>query len=347
MFTNLVFHLKSKKSNKKKKKKQTPNNWFETLTIPQIKELCKACKLKPLTGTKMELCQRLLDNSSTKSYGYNYNTITNLKRTCKEKNLIQSGNKYDLVLRLIQNDHGTGQSKRTTTTTTTTTGEEQQDEVVITTKKRKINPPKPETMYKRMEKKMKSVSQKKYQGPYTCKQHCPDVFDLLSKLTEEYCMENGILETNPMLAFQIVKAGWSAIYDFWQVMERPGYGEWEARKAFEMLEKVLLQCMNVNVLSSNDIEAMVVVLENVNACLKGYGLNEAYHMCVSTFGFPTYDTDKPRYNIVHAIIRKIMPDYDPLTRETKPKSKLLECDIRGLCAMNGIPYPGDQKEGEE
>ena len=38
----------------------------------------------------------------------------------------------------------------------------------------------------------------------------------------------------------------------------------------------------------------------------------------------------------------IMEDYDPKSRP-KGKNKSLECDIRGFCALNGIPYPPNKE----
>ena len=329
---------RSNKSTKKTKKKK--DNWFETLNVTQLKDLCKAGKLK-ISGTKPQLCQRLLENDYISRFGWCKQYT--LKNELKEQMLVQSGTKYDQVLRLVKHEFGTGQAKRAATDTITDseTGVEKQ-----VLKKRKINP-KPETMYARIEKKIKSVSQKKYQTNYGSKSHCPDVFEMLTKLMKEFCIESEKLETDPMLAFRVAKAGWSAIYDFWQLFERPGYGD--SQDSFDTLQIILLKVTNMGLLSKQDIEDMVVLLENLNACFDGYGLNkgsplkEGFSISDRKSIYEKYDYSKERINIVEQTIRVIMPDYDKESRPTEGKSKALECDIRGLCALNGIPYPNEKK----
>ena len=128
------------------KPKQKYNNWFEKLTVTELKSLCRASKLA-VSGTKDELCIRLC-NGDTMScdYAYEYapeklsrkrfeaemsssgysnaaaqlppaqqgskrNTAYSnqqLKDMCRDKGLIISGKRYDLVLRLLQNESGVG-----------------------------------------------------------------------------------------------------------------------------------------------------------------------------------------------------------------------------------------------
>jgi len=319
--------------NAAKKKKPKADNWFETLSVAQLKDLCKAAKVR-VSGTKPNLCQRLLSDNYIRSFGHcNQNQI---KYELKEKMLVQSGNKYTQVLRLVQNEKGTGQAKRAATETIIDgkTGEE-----VQVLKKRKIIP-KPETMYTRIEKKIKSVSQKKYQTNYGSKEHAPDVFDMLKKLLNEFCIENKIFETDPMLAFRVAKAGFSALYDNWQFMERPGYAGDYAPFTLRRLEIVLKAVRHV--LSQEDIEEMVAVLENVNVCMGDYCVNMSYPIVMQGGGswqYESFDHKAEKINIIHSAIRVIMPSYDEKKRDTNPKRKHLDCDMRGLAAMNGIPYP--------
>lgn len=316
-FDMLGYGQLGRRKKTKKSKKKKADNWFETLTVTQLKDLCKAANFK-ISGTKADLCNRLLADHYTRDFSIA--TIFFLKRALKDQMLVQSGDKYTQVLRLIHNEKGTGQVKRAATEMTidNSTGEQ-----VQTLKKRKINP-KPETMYTRVEKKIKAVSQKKYKSRYGYKRHAPDVFDLLGDLMKEFCIQSCVMETDPLLAFRIVKSGFEALYDHWQVMENPGYAGFESEMAFQKLETILKVVKEA--LSSEDIEEMVVLLENVNACMKGYCINMSYG-------------GENNNNIIHQAIRIIMPTYDEKSRTTTPKGKCLESDLRSLAAFNGIPYP--------
>lgn len=336
-----------KRSSSTKKKKKKADNYFETLTTAQLKDMCKAGKLKQ-SGTKAELCQRLLENEFIRPFIWC--TQNQLKAELKEQMLVQSGSKYEQILRLIHHKYGTGQVKRAATDTVT----DESGETKQVLKKRKINP-KPETMYTRIEKKIKSVQQKKYQTNQGSKRHACDVFDMLETLMDEYCIKSGVLKNDPMLAFRIAKSGWSAIYDFWQYFERLGYASREAQKAMALLQFILFKVKETGLLSKDDVEEMVVVLENSYACFKDYGLHRGPSLKegvsitdeppLNFYGsnfYAKYDYLNDDKNMIEETIRIIMEDYDPKSRP-KGKNKSLECDIRGFCALNGIPYPPNKK----
>jgi hypothetical protein len=78
-----------------KKVKDRPDSWFETCTVSQLKELCKASKLH-VSGAKGDLCNRLTSHAIADGYGAA--SQKRLKAQCKEKLLIQGGNKFDQVL---------------------------------------------------------------------------------------------------------------------------------------------------------------------------------------------------------------------------------------------------------
>lgn len=330
-----------KRSSTKKKKKKA-DNYFETLTTVQLKDMCKAGKLKQ-SGTKAELCQRLLENEFIRPFSWC--TQNQLKTELKEQMLVQSGSKYDQVLRLIHDKYGTGQVKRAATDTVT----DESGETKQVLKKRKINP-EPETMYTRIEKKIKSVQQKKYQTNQGSKRHACDVFDMLENLMDEYCVKSGVLKNDPMLAFRVAKAGWSAIYDFWQYFERPSYGSLEAQQALALLQFILFKVKETGLLLKDDIEVMVVVLENSNACFEDYCLNrgpslrEGRSITDELHFYAKYENphSSTNGNMIEDTIRIIMEDYDPKSRPNG-KNKSLECDIRGFCALNGIPYPPNKE----
>ena len=327
----MFFHYGSSKEGKAKKKKKA-GSWFETLNASQLKDLCKASKLK-VSGTKAELCGRLFADSRIRDIGLS--TQFHLKNSLKEKMLVQSGNKYAQVLRLINYEWGTGQVKRAATQIVI---DQETGETVQTLKKRKINP-KPETIYMRIQKKVKSASQKKYQTKYGSRSHAPGVYKMLKDLTEQFCIESNIVVTDSLLAFRVAKAGFKSLHDHWQFMEDPGYGENECRDAFEKLEIILKAVKDK--LSLQAIEEMVVLLENLNACMSSYCINMGYSKIRSQSfsNCMVSDYDAQKYNVVHRAIRIIMPSYDEKSRPTKPKSKMLVSDIQGLALMNGIPYP--------
>lgn len=105
-FADLVpfYSLSYEKKSKKKKKKPKANNWFEKCTVEELKQLCKA-SLQPVSGTKSVLVDRLLGCDLTVRFGdLDFLTIPVLKSECRDKGLALSGKRYDLILRLVQNE---------------------------------------------------------------------------------------------------------------------------------------------------------------------------------------------------------------------------------------------------
>ena len=93
---------------------QSPTAAFRTfseyLSLDQNKQLCKAAGLR-YGGTKKDMIGRLLDNEPTAIFagaplfhGYVADWI---KRLCRVRNLSDSGQKFDLVLRILRYDNGT------------------------------------------------------------------------------------------------------------------------------------------------------------------------------------------------------------------------------------------------
>mmetsp|Transcript_21868 Transcript_21868/g.39391 ORF Transcript_21868/g.39391 Transcript_21868/m.39391 type:complete len:368 (+) Transcript_21868:44-1147(+) len=140
-----------KSQKKQKKQKQPYKNWFEKLQLDELKSLCRASRL-PVSGTKATLCERLCSGELSRIYAYEYaperlsrarfeydmsfgetygndhaaaqrpaqqgskraSALSNedLKTMCREKGIIVSGKRYDLVLRLLQFKSGRGDPKR-------------------------------------------------------------------------------------------------------------------------------------------------------------------------------------------------------------------------------------------
>lgn len=213
-----------------KKKKKAPkkklDNWFESCSVDQLKQLCRACKLT-VSGTKATLVNRLLQAPNEKVVNYMNERVYWLKECCKKGLLSQSGNKFDLILRLLQVEHGTADAslKRAATELQVTkdpvTGEAV--ERVVAKKKRKATPS-AKTFYSRVEKKIHAADQKKYNSSnYATKTHAPDVASLMCELLQEVAP---YVATDPKLALALITAICTSLADNYSYMEsrsRLGY----------------------------------------------------------------------------------------------------------------------------
>ena len=311
---------------KKKKKKEKHVIWFETCSGAQLKALCKACKL-PVSGTKKELAYRVFMSSPIGDY--HHTSVANLKLKCREKLIIQSGNKYDLILRLAQHEFKTGDVKAAAPT-------KERKEVVIT----------PQIAYSRIEKKIKAVTLKKYQGS---KRHAEVVFEMMRNLIEEHCFEGNQwigdgkfdVRTDDLVAsVELCKAIFQSFYDHCHHMQRVGYGQQDFRESLNLFGQVLQVAKSQ--MSTQQVEEVVDVLESIQACLPGYDLciRSDYDACVhystghgstldGRMGLkPTQYTIKRKAGEDAAVeaIRVVMPDYDATKRPEK-KAKHLSRDI--------------------
>ena len=256
----LVDSLEAKQMKEEKKKKPKPANWFETCTSDQLKALCKASKLQ-VSGTKALLCQRLLTNPGASKYVNHSQAI--LKQNCKDKLLVQSGKKFDLILRLLHAEFGTGEAKRAATETITDESTGKQVQVL---KKRKTIPS-PKALYTRVEKKLKSSSQEKYESKAGYRRHAGDVYNFMKRLIEEHCIENQLVSSDPMLSLDMCKAIFQAFYDHWEHMLSPSYDSDVFRQALDLFDDVLLASRSH--LSMEQIEEVVVLLESILSCVIG------------------------------------------------------------------------------
>eukprot|EP00562_Extubocellulus_spinifer_P014695 CAMPEP_0178572300 /NCGR_PEP_ID=MMETSP0697-20121206/18142_1 /TAXON_ID=265572 /ORGANISM="Extubocellulus spinifer, Strain CCMP396" /LENGTH=382 /DNA_ID=CAMNT_0020207005 /DNA_START=152 /DNA_END=1300 /DNA_ORIENTATION=+ len=227
-----------RKASKPKKKKK--ENWFERLSVDQLKQLCKAAKLRHV-GKKQELIDRLLDSPLTSKFGpedkYCGINVESLKSMCRERNLQVSGAKFDLVLRILHHDNDSTPEgvtlKRAATEVATVvdakTGEITEQHVP---KKRKKAAPSASRVYTRVQKKIESVTQKKYQSHWGSKCHSSDVYELVATilLNDVVKSEAKYLDTDPRFALSIARAACTSLTDHWNTMCRMGYddyGGWE------------------------------------------------------------------------------------------------------------------------
>ena len=337
LFLSYVLGRGGKKKATKKTKKAKKNSWFETCTVAQLKDLCRACKL-PVSGTKGDLCSRLVANDKALNYGEERQAC--LKSQCKERLLVQSGNKYDQVLRLLHNEYGTGTVKRAATEIDDATGKE-------VLKKRKTTPS-AKMMYTRVGKKMRAVSQKKYQTYYGSKDHAPDVYRMMRDFIKDHCIDGKIVNSDPMLALEMCTAVFEAFNDNWNAMERPGYECQTFREALDLFGDVLK--VSRPLMDEGQIENVVGLLESIEACVRGYCLHTRYESDPAVYYstgrgkddsfmkkyFPDEHNKVPRRageNAIMQTILVIMPDYDKSNREKK-SGKLLDCEMKAFISMN-------------
>lgn len=213
-------------------------------------------------------------------------------------------------------------------------------------KKRRKAVPGPKTFYNRVEKKMKAVTQKKYQSKYGAKSHAAHVYRLIKDLIEENCIDGKIVETDPLKALEMSKASFQAFYDHWQVMRSPGYDTEIFREAMDLFADVLKAAADK--MSPDKIEEVVSLLESIEACVSGYCIAERSKydpaVCYST-GHGKNDTWAKKHwrctverrageNVFRETILTIMPAYDSRSREPK-KGKVLDWEIRAIKWMNG------------
>lgn len=310
------------RSQKKKSTKKKPDSWFETCTVPQLKDLCKSCKL-PVSGTKLELCHRLMLHDVASNYGNERQAY--LKHLCKEKLLVQSGNKYDQVLRLLHHEFGTGVAKRAATETIV---DDTGKEVEVLKKKRKSTPS-PKTMYTRVAKKMNAVTQQKYQSNYGSKGHSGDVYGLMREFMKD-CVDSKTVENDPLLAVEMGMSVFGAFNDNWHVMVRPGYETYLFIDAVDMFADIL-KASREN-LDEDQIEKVVSLLESIEASVSGYSIHERY---VSGCADPSKAGEN---NVLKQAILAVSPDYDESNRDKK-KGKLLDYEVKSICWLNGITPP--------
>ena len=88
----------------KKRRKVVSLSWYGGLSTKELKPLCKAAKIA-VSGTNLERCQRLESKDNDLSFGSMTNAL--LQETCISNRLSPLGSTYELVLRLLQYEHGT------------------------------------------------------------------------------------------------------------------------------------------------------------------------------------------------------------------------------------------------
>jgi membrane-associated HD superfamily phosphohydrolase len=137
-------------------------------------------------------------------------------------------------------------------------------EITQVLKKKRKTAATPQRLYEKVCKQIEAVRQKKYQSYYGSKNHASAVFGLMATLIQEEVLDNKEIMTNdPILALELAKAPFQALYDLWSTMERPGYGSYEYGLSLSSLDTVLVEIKTH--LSTEQIEELVCLLESLEA----------------------------------------------------------------------------------
>lgn len=249
------FARRKSSSSSKKKKKAKKENWFERITVDQLKQLCRAAKLTT-SGTKKVLVDRLLENETTSEYAeegggmYKFGgvTVEHLKARCKTRNLIVSGTKFELVLRLVQYDQGSAPEiiTKATKRSAPDDGEDGQPK-----KKRKPTKPDLDKIYDRVKRKIESVYQKKYQSHYGSKTHSPEVYSCIHSILDKEVMKKEFIQTDPLFALSVAKSALTSLTENFETIQRPGYDDYGSICDFSRQLKTIIEAakpfMNVDV----------------------------------------------------------------------------------------------------
>lgn len=304
------------------KKKTRHENWFEDLTIKDLSQLCKASKM-PISGSKTTRIARLTAKDATHIFSSRSVTLDRCKAMCRQRLLQVGGTKLELVLRILQSDHDTGGGslKRVATEIDPETGRR------VAKKRRRqqkvMKPADPQKIYARVEKKIFSVSQKKYQTKYGRKNHAPDVGNLLRKIVQEECFEKKEV-VSPQQALTIASAAFRSFANNFIQME-PGYGSLEFAYAFRDYKKVVEDGMSF--ISNEDKIETANWLERLylNAGIPGsYGLgDEVNHQ----------KPREERENFILSILHILKPGWDVASAGKEQKKSSLG---RKLCVIAPI-----------
>lgn len=272
----------------KKSKKKPKDNWFERLKADELKQICRAAKL-PIKGTKKDIIARLLENDDTSEYAaegkWIGTTVESLKAKCKERDLVQSGTKLTLVVRIVEHDHNSNPAadstmlpaakKRPAPSEDGDGDGADVDGIATTKKKRKRAPPrpKPEKIYVKVQKKVESVRQKKYQSHWGSKTHATDVYSYIAHTIFDEEIENkGFVEKEPLFALQLAKSALTSLSDNWATMERPGYDEDYIQCFSSSLGNIIEACISKNLIDEEMRSEHLKWIENLDSKLEPYAL---------------------------------------------------------------------------
>lgn len=167
------------------------STWFLDCSHSQLKELCEACKLD-VSGSKVTLANRLRDNPASCRFASNEN-LDYCIEMCRLYSLKDSDNAFDMILRILQYEHGTSG---------------------------KASKLKPSAFAKKIKRAMLSSTQIQYQSDWGRKQHGPDVMAILHRFFRQ---ADAYVATEPILAYMLFEAIFKSFTDNLHAIEHPEY----------------------------------------------------------------------------------------------------------------------------
>lgn len=265
-FSGLLFAVRGGARKKKRKQAKPPKaNWFERLTVEEIKQLCRAAKL-PVSGSKPDIVSRLLDSDATSHFGsesraggFSWRTgrlipgkdgvsVEDLKEEMRKRSLPVSGSKHALVLRLLQHEHGTadaagsasGRAPRANpAAAAVATAHDAEGNPIVSAPPKPRKPKAParpnlEKLRGRIENKLYPASKSGWSN-YKYKQHLADVCDLARTIIEKEGAKNFAAVRDPVI-LDVCLAVLEPIAEAWNDAHVTGQGRcsFELRAALEV-----------------------------------------------------------------------------------------------------------------
>jgi len=250
----LLLGALKKRGSKKKYRKIPKENWFARLSVDDSKKLCRAAKM-PVSGAKKTLIGRLLDSDTTCRYGaearaasFSYNSfsmgkdgvsVDGLKEELKKRGLVQSGSKFELVLRLLQHEHGTGDAAAAAAATPKLAAAVETNEDgspvldgatgLPVLKKRKPNTAMPnlDKLRERVEKKVFAPDRSKWSDA-KYKDHCGDVMRCAAGVVEKQALGKGFAAARDPVAVDVCAAVLEPVLEGWDGMTGQGRCNYDA-----------------------------------------------------------------------------------------------------------------------
>ncbi|KAL7449166.1 hypothetical protein ACHAWC_001255, partial [Mediolabrus comicus] len=271
-----------------------------------------------------------------------------IKQMCRQRNLQVSGQRFDLVLRILHNDNDStpeGKTLKRAATETVTTLDTKTGEVVEkqVPKKRKKAAPSASRVYTRVQKKIEAVKQKKYQSHWGSKTHGTDVYSLVAEiLTNEVInAPEAYLTKDPRFGLSIAKAAITSLSDNFHSMERPGYDDDDGWSTIDRSLLTIAQAVRP-ILSEEEREEFAEWVEELDSTGEPYGLT-MYTEFSKTVAFirgeeeeedderkpaakPTLDDLKPLFK--KPADEDSKPAAKPIEEDSKPAAKPTEEDIK-------------------
>jgi len=268
-----------------------PLSFYESLTMKDLKELCRAANLSP-TGLKALLVQRLCNEPASSAYAYerrhpNHVTKKALGEMCRSRSIKKSGSRYELVLRLVQHDTNAVNkvtkaasllSSNNNSNNNTKRGSYNDDNDDDGgggggNKKKKPKPTRSQVVSNKIQRKIASgCTNKKYNSHWGAKTHSEDVYELLDTiLDQEISNRNNLINRKPKVALEIAKGAFTSLSSNFDGIISPGYDmSSHVPNAISTLGDVVMRV--IPELSVDEVTDLNKWVEELQTNLDPYGL---------------------------------------------------------------------------